>query len=47
MNIYKITLHSGRSITAEDQRDLEKLSAELCSAGFIVVERTNPGYSTR
>jgi hypothetical protein len=45
MNTYKITLHSGPTFTAEDKRDLQKLSADLCSAGFIVLHRTSPGYS--
>ena len=45
MNTYKITLHSGPTFTADDNRDLQKLSADLCSAGFIVLQRINPGYS--
>lgn len=46
MHIYKITLHSGPSVTAEDKRDLQKLSSELCSAGFIVVQQSSQGYAT-
>ena len=47
MNSYKITLYSGPSFTAEDDRNLQKLSADLCWAGFIVLQRTSPaGYST-
>lgn len=46
MNTYKITLHSGPAFTAEDKRDLQELSADLCSVGFIVLQKTNPGYST-
>jgi hypothetical protein len=42
---YKFILHSGQTITAEDKRDLEHLSADLCSTGFIVVQRLGVGYS--
>jgi hypothetical protein len=47
MPTYKFTLHSGHVITAEDTRDLEALSAELCSAGFLVIKRQAIGYSTQ
>jgi hypothetical protein len=43
---YKFTLHSGQVFTAEDKRDLQALSAELCSAGFVVVQRLASGYSS-
>lgn len=46
MPTYKITLHSGQAITADDKRDLQTLSADLCSIGFVVVERRGFGYST-
>lgn len=42
---YKFTLHSGLAYIAEDLRTLEKLSEDLCTAGFLVVQRTNIGYS--
>jgi hypothetical protein len=46
MATYKFTLHSGQAFTAEDKRDLQALSAEICSAGFVVVQRIGSGYST-
>ena len=46
MYSYKITLHSGQALTANDNRDLQTLSAELCSTGFVVVQRNAVGYST-
>jgi hypothetical protein len=45
MPIYKFILHSGQALTAVDKRSLSKLSEDLCSAGFIVVQRTGSGYS--
>ena len=45
MPTYKFTLHSGRAFTGEDKRDLQDLSANLCSVGFVVVQRTGSGYS--
>ncbi len=45
MPSYKFTLHSGQAFTTEDKRDLQALSAELCSAGFVVVQRMGVGYS--
>ncbi|WP_108462306.1 hypothetical protein [Devosia naphthalenivorans] len=46
MTSYKFTLHSGQAFTGEDKRDLRQLSEDLCSAGFVVVQRTASGYST-
>jgi hypothetical protein len=46
MNIYKFNLHSGQSFLAEDKRDLQKLCSELCSAGFVIVQRRGSGYSS-
>ena len=40
------TLHSGQAFTGEDKRDLRQLSEDLCSVGFVVVQRTVSGYST-
>jgi hypothetical protein len=45
MPTYKFTLHSGQTFTADDERDLQALSAELCSSGFVVVQRKAAGYS--
>ena len=42
---YKFTLHSGRAVNGADKRDLQQLSADLCSVGFVVVQRTTSGYS--
>jgi hypothetical protein len=46
MPTYKFNLHSGQAFTAEDKRALQKLSADLCTDGFIVVQRDRVGYST-
>jgi len=46
MPTYEFTLHSGQTVTAEDKRNLQKLSADLCSAGFLVVLRRRNGYSS-
>jgi hypothetical protein len=45
MPTYKFTLHSGQAVTVEDNRSLNKLSEDLCSVGFIVVQRIASGYS--
>lgn len=46
MPTYRFTLHSGQVFTAEDKRDLKSLSADLCSVGFVVLQRRAMGYST-
>ncbi len=46
MPTYRFTLHSGKAFTADDKRDLQALSGDLCTSGFIVVQRTRVGYST-
>jgi hypothetical protein len=46
MPTYKFILHSGQAFTGEDKRDLQRLSADLCSVGFVVVQRHGVGYST-
>jgi hypothetical protein len=46
MPTYKFTLHSGPTFAATDARKLETLCADLCSAGFVVVERQGSGYSS-
>ena len=45
MNIYKITLRSGRTSIVADKRVLSTLAADLAQDGFIVVQRQAEGYS--
>ena len=45
MAAYRITLHSGQAIVVEDARELQRLSADLCSDGFVVVRRRATAYS--
>ncbi|MFD2648843.1 hypothetical protein ACFSX5_13720 [Devosia albogilva] len=45
MAAYRITLHSGQAIIVEDARELRRLSADLCSDGFVVVRRRAAAYS--
>ena len=45
MNIYKITLRSGRTSIVADKRGLSTLAADLAQDGFIVVQRQAEGYS--
>ena len=45
MNIYKITLRSGRTSIVGDKRVLSTLAADLAQDGFIVVQRQAEGYS--
>jgi hypothetical protein len=45
LNSFKITLHSGQTFVATDKRNLQKLCADLCSVGFVIVTRTGSGYS--
>jgi hypothetical protein len=46
MQQYKFNLHTGQSFLAEDKRDLETLTSELCSSGFVVVQRKDSGYGS-
>lgn len=45
MSTYRITLHSGHAVIVEDDRDLQRLSADLCSEGFVIVHRQATPYS--
>ncbi len=46
MPTYKFTLRTGSTFSADDPRKLEKLSEDLCTHGFIVVQRHGAGYSS-
>jgi hypothetical protein len=45
MNLYKITLRSGRASMIEDERSLSTLAADLAQDGFVIVRRQASGYS--
>jgi hypothetical protein len=45
MNLYKITLRSGRASIVEDERSLRTLASDLAQDGFVIVRRQVSGYS--
>lgn len=45
MKNYRVTLNSGQSLNVQDHRELEALSQDLCTAGFLIVQRMSSAYT--